>query len=44
MSDRSSGVYEVVRLMPPTADGVPQYRIKGVEGERMVHENEIEAA
>jgi hypothetical protein len=43
-ADRTGGVYEVVRLMPAGQDGVPQYRVKGPEGERMMHENEIEKA
>jgi hypothetical protein len=41
-ADRTGGVYEVVRLMPPGPDGVPQYRVKGEGGgERVVHENEL---
>ena len=41
-ADRTGGIYEIVRLMPPGPDGIPQYRVKGQEGERMVHEREIE--
>jgi hypothetical protein len=44
-ADRSGGVYEIVRLMPPGPDGVPLYRVKGEGGgERVVHENEIDKA
>ena len=40
-----TGVYEVVRLVPPDVDGVPVYRIKDVTGrERAVRESEIEEA
>ena len=42
--DRSRGIYEVVRLMPAGPDGVRQYRVQGQEGERVLHENEIENA
>lgn len=38
------GVYEVIRLMPPGPGGVPQYRVKGAGGERVVHEKELAKA
>ena len=38
-----SDVYEVVRLLPPAADGVPCYRIKdGAGHERAARETEID--
>jgi hypothetical protein len=43
-SDRTSDLYEVVRLMLAGPDAGPQYRFKGREGERVTHENEIEKA
>lgn len=41
-----NGVHEIVRLLPPSMDGVPLYRIKSAtEGtERVVTQNEIEPA
>ena len=41
---RRNGVHEIVRLLPPTPDGIPLYRIKNAtEGtERVVGEHEIE--
>jgi hypothetical protein len=40
------GVYEIVRLLPPDADGVPQYRIKSAAqgNERVVMQQEIARA
>jgi hypothetical protein len=44
-TDRTGGVYEVVRLMPPGPDGVPLYQVKGSGGgERVMTETEIEKA
>ena len=43
-ADRSSGIYEIVRLLPPKPDGTPQYRVRGAEGERVLGEHEIETA
>ena len=44
-SDRTGqdGVYEVVRLLPPDADGVPKYRIRSpaLGQERVVNQPEI---
>jgi hypothetical protein len=40
---RLSGVYEIVRLMPPDQNGVLQYRINGPEGERIVNERTSES-
>jgi hypothetical protein len=42
---QSGQVYEIVRLMPETVQGDPQYRVKTANGvERMVREQEIKAA
>jgi len=43
-ADHTGGVYEIVRLMPAGQNNVPQYRVKGEGGERVMHENEIEKA
>ena len=44
-ADRSSGIYEIVRLLPPGPDGIPQYRVRGPDrGERVLGEHEIEKA
>ncbi len=41
-----NGIHEVVRLLPPAADGIPLYRIRSAtEGtERVVAQHEIEPA
>lgn len=41
-ADRSSGVYEIVRLMLAGPDGVSQYRVKSRDGERVMHESELQ--
>jgi hypothetical protein len=38
----STGVYEVVRLMPADQTGEPSYRIKSGQVERAVREDEID--
>ncbi len=47
-SDRTGqeGMYEIVRLLPPDADGVPKYRIKSstLGTERVVNQPEIAKA
>jgi len=44
-ADKTGGIYEIVRLMPPGPDGVPRYRVQGQGGgERVVHENELAKA
>jgi hypothetical protein len=40
----SGSVYEIVRLMPVGTDGLPQYRVKGLDGERIITEREIQPA
>jgi hypothetical protein len=42
--DRTSGVYEIVRLMPPAPDGNPLYRVARGGSERVMGQNEIERA
>ena len=43
--DRTSGIYEIVRLLPPGPDGIPQYRVRGEDrGERVFSEHEIQQA
>ncbi len=43
-ADRTGGVYEIVRCMPPGADGIPLYRVRHQTGERVLGQNEIEPA
>ena len=40
-TDRTGGVYEIVRLLPPSPDGIPLYRVKYGGKERVMaqHEN-----
>ena len=43
-ADHTRGAYEIVRLMPASTDDVPQYRVKGPDGERVMQEKEIDKA